>query len=111
MTRDEFIHEKVRGLCWHIPVGTSTGMEYICNKCRISLKSHITKKANSDYSSPSGWWKLWEWSKNQEWWHKFLMDKWGFCNPLNSYINLSLVDLQTFPDAIAKFHGWKGNGR
>jgi len=56
------------GECWHSFEGSITGRE--CIKCGAEFWANEIETANKkhNFSTPDGFFKLWEWSQKQEWW-------------------------------------------
>jgi hypothetical protein len=61
--RDKFLTIQL-GECWH-----EFGFQ-ICPICKICKGTHInlTKPFYNNFSTPDGFFKLWNWSQEQEWW-------------------------------------------
>jgi hypothetical protein len=101
------------GECWHewMPKASffdSNTMK--CNKCRT-----IGFLQYTDFSTPEGFFKLWNFCKEQEWWVKFHDFNGGriiqyeneLIPDIEIYINPYLINPNTFANAVAKFRGWK----
>ena len=95
------------GECWHDNTHTK-GNHTICNDCRIT--GYLTnywwdkmKELRTDFSTWEGFGKLWEWSRNQEWWRDFAgqweyLDSSLFTTALDEMINP-----ETFSNSIYDF--------
>ena len=90
MKRDQFLTEMM-GECWHEWDG---GCSYICDKCNKKYKH------NPNFSTSNGFFKLWNFCKEQEWWMKFIYKKIFIGHEPD-------INPETFANAIAKFKGWK----
>jgi hypothetical protein len=130
MTIDQFITEQVLGECWH----ESSGMTWICGNCKTDIgwkgsnaNSVAVKTLNNDFSTPEGFFKLWNFSREQDWWSQFVL---GYIreldsalrnlrsqaggqqvtklhDPLEVHLVNTIVQSDTFANAIARFRGWK----
>jgi len=67
LERDKFLAEAM-GECWHSFEGSITGRD--CVKCGAEFWANEIETANKkhNFSTPDGFFKLWEWSQEQEWW-------------------------------------------
>ena len=104
MTRDQFLTEMM-GECWHEPVWNADN--YWSYTIPLSERNLSCKKcfANScehpDYSTPYGFFRLWNWCKEQEWW----VDFWYSTVIPDDF--LKLINPEVFANAIARYRGWK----
>lgn len=64
MTRDQFLTEKVLGDYWETCVGLY----------RDGKKVKDYQEKNPNFSTPEGFFKLWNFCKEQEWWEEFVND-------------------------------------
>jgi hypothetical protein len=65
--RDKFLTEAM-GECWHEWHYRVYGYyQAICRKCGREVKEAF----DNDFSTWTGFGKLWEWAQKQEWWRKF----------------------------------------
>jgi hypothetical protein len=113
MTRDQFLTEMM-GECWHIPElykQESGFFGFKCDKCKEKLRPY----PNTDFSTPEGFFKLWNYCKDQEWWSlfikKFVLNYVDYDLPkiiiVEVVINTLINDKGTFANAVALFRGWK----
>jgi hypothetical protein len=107
MNLNQFITEVVLKECWHEmidnPQPKYKEIGWFAHKCKNCEGEGI--RDNRDFTIPNDWWYLWEFCKKQEWWDKFLHDYYwekGYYHRLTD-----LIDLKAFPEAIARFHGYK----
>jgi hypothetical protein len=120
MTRDQFLTEMM-GECWH-EWGCSLKLESVaCIKCGESFFD------NTDFSTPEGFFRLWNYCKEQEWWGEFIYT-YGrdltlsldnvknkprgqqiskLDNPFEYHLLNTIVHPDTFANAIAIFKGWE----
>jgi len=62
--RDKFLTEAM-GECWHEWGSYNSAVHTrFCNKCFADKRHGI----NTDFSTPDGFFKLWNWAQKQEWW-------------------------------------------
>jgi len=122
MTRDQFLTEMM-GECWHetywcaenydsykIPV---ENRNLSCKKCDVKVCDH------PNFSTTEGFFKLWNFCKEQEWWEEFVdnyviiedsMEKIpeGYKGTEWWHRMLNwIINPDTFANAIACFKGWK----
>lgn len=81
--RDKFLTEKM-GLCWHDWFYKGTHPPYrdpefkpdkICSNCGIDFYKQLSlgiNECNFDFSTPEGFFKLWNWAAEQDWWQHFI---------------------------------------
>ncbi len=109
-TRDKALTEAM-GECWHETELLYRGRRLLCGKCEEILTevvdgTNVTFTCNNDFSTWSGFGKLWEWSKYQLWWSSFavsLWDKLGFNHSCDQSIPLFYTNPDTFASALYKF--------
>lgn len=106
--RDEFLTEYM-GECVHIFDIDWDNREFVekhyCLICNADF-NHVTKL--NDFSTPNGFFKLWNWSQKQEWWLEFwLQDDLGLQYGLMGM--LAFIDPNRFADAVYKFLKEKDN--
>ena len=102
MNRDQFLTEMI-GECWH---------DISIDRTR-SFQVQFYK--NNNFFTPEGFFKLWNFCKEQEWWVKFHDFNGGriiqyeneLIPDIEIYINPYLINPNTFANAVAKFRGWK----
>lgn len=88
---NKYITEKVFNKCWHEERDWASR----CIKC----ERHPTP--NTDFTTPEGWWKLWnEVRIDPELWRKLKYDY--------QWEEWETLDLQQRCEYIARFKGWKG---
>jgi hypothetical protein len=113
MTRDQFLTEKVLRECWHEwPTITQDlpSAYALCKKCYLLAHNGFTYESNNNFSTPEGFFKLWDYCKEQEWWKEFLSDYWHFTRIDHLIINnliSKLINPDTFANEIAQYRGWK----
>jgi hypothetical protein len=113
--REQYLTEAM-GECWHDLVFQDTketgfrGDYHICKYCGKELyydPGHpdfsTWQGFGTDFSTWQGFGKLWEWAIKQKWMIPFLMNRWGFRNPWQIYINTNLVNPNNFADALYEF--------
>ena len=101
---------KVLGECWHdLKPNPKSVCQAICKKCKKVFKVVDRETVYRTFDNPTDMYDLLQVCKTKDWWRKFLMDKWGMVNPLNSYINIDLIDKDIFPNKVAEFLGFKEN--
>jgi hypothetical protein len=61
--RDKFLTEAM-GECWHV------GAPNFCVKCKDAFEFGTFQ---NNFSTPDGFFKLWKWAQEQEWWENFRM--------------------------------------
>jgi hypothetical protein len=104
--RDKFITEMLGG-CWHDFTYASNKIGYVCKWC----EQKKTKVKRNNFSTPEGFFKLWNFCKEQEWWGSFIQSL-GFSvgyhwvEGYEALIRL-IDDKGTFANAVARFRGWK----
>jgi hypothetical protein len=112
MNLNQFITEVVLKECWHEmidnPQPKYKEIGWFAHKCKNCEGEGI--RDNRDFTTPNDWWYLWEFCIKQNWWNDFLMSKYEYYyfkpTSLHSWFT-NLVDLKAFPEAIARFHGYK----
>jgi hypothetical protein len=72
LERDKALTEAM-GECWHEIHGRAMGGVIRCSKCQeiMVIDDHdflVTRVTNSNFSTWTGFGKLWEWSIQQPWW-------------------------------------------
>lgn len=84
-------------------------------KCEKYIKKHynanasfplelkISKTRITDYSTAKGFFKLWEWSIEQEWWDTFLIDNGRYNDNCEIFINENLINPEEFAKAVAEY--------
>ena len=102
--RDHFLTEVVLEECWH--EGTGGGYSpshYVCIKCNeIIATNKLPYPFNPDFSSPDGFFKLWNACKEKEWWVKFIKDYTTFAD-FKIARTLELIHPDRFADVVCWF--------
>jgi len=103
VTRDQFLTEMM-GERWHEWKGNFC----TCGQIGDIGSNHIDTY-NINFSTPEGFFKLWNFCKEQEWWEDAGLDATGIIFKVTNgkLIDISYIDPDTFANAIAKFRGWK----
>ena len=116
MTRDQYLTEKVLGECWHrldcCPVKDSSGITYICESCKKEFYfsyDDVAKdkaKLNHNFSSEEGFFKLWNFCKEQDWWTRFVNDAFSRSDymELIDFIERHLVNPDNLANDLYEFH-------
>ena len=104
MKQDKFLTEQM-GECWHEWNGQSSGLT--CNNCGMRVAYHTNSPKNPDFATWTGFGKLWEWAKGQEWWWGFIDDcipnpDWNNILP-NLYPILNLINPDNLANALYEF--------
>ena len=97
----------VIGKCWH-DIKSIFAMNRKCQKCKKVIYfeycegeecygSLMDAPFNMNYFTPSGFWEVWEWAKEQNWWGNFV---WVFL--LSQDIG-NVINYRTFSDTLAQF--------
>jgi hypothetical protein len=105
--RDKFLTETM-GECWHEWTPTLLLQDYVtakdtCKKC--GAESNWYKRSSKqpphmciDFSTPDGFFKLWEWAQEQEWFNQIVDENTELYCELKSFINPDI-----FADAVYAF--------
>lgn len=99
--RDKFLTEAM-GECWYEHTMTCG---YNLTRTSEYISDIKSTSYPNDFSSWSGFGKLWEWAQKQDWWCKFLTTKGRIhdLNPLAFATNTSLVSPDNFASAVYQF--------
>ena len=93
--RDKFLTEQI-GECWHEGCELFIASE---GKFHCECGKWMSYPHRQTFSTSDGFFKLWEWSQQQEWWYDFLNKDqcFGFA------VSIELVNPDRFADAIYQF--------
>jgi hypothetical protein len=75
--RDQFLTEAM-GEVWHVVEEgfvEGFGDTFKCSCGLDGYPARMCRKKNKTFSTPDGFFKLWEWCENQTWWFEFWHDK------------------------------------
>jgi len=105
---DQELFEKLKrdGECWHkLPVWNDTMKLpeiFRCIKCHRIMNDIMHKPINPDFSTPDGFFWLWERAQEKEWWDDFFSpyDPWGI---------EELIHRTKFTEALKQYLG-ESNG-
>lgn len=91
LERDKFLNVLMGG-CWH-----TDQEEYplYCYKCECVVYN------DTNFSTPEGFLNLWNWAKEQPWWHHFIDTRPAACSLEQTIIDLIHPD--HFADVIYEF--------
>jgi len=112
MTINQFITEEILHECWHeypngfsCPRGIWSGG---CSKCgNIKNSFDPANIKNRDFSTPTDWWYLMEFCKQQEDFYVFISKEFKNYESVSFNFVHNFIDLKVFPRKIAEFFGWR----
>ena len=96
--RDQFLTEMM-GECWH------ELDEYHCIKCKEMI--YQLNEGHQDFSTPEGFFELWNFCKEQEWWLKFVYNEIFVGYEPHPDDVFKYINPTVFADSIAHYRGWK----
>ena len=74
---NKFLTEQLGG-CWHETIGPySSGYGWVCKHCDRKFTT------NNNFFTPEGFFKLWNWAIEQDWWHG-QFEPWLLCDWKNN---------------------------
>lgn len=91
--RDKRLTEAM-GECWH------EKKPVLVPQC---IKCFKTDYVQNDFSTPDGFFKLWNWAQGQEWWRKFQHYHEGFTVNVDYFFHEDIINPDRFADAVDKF--------
>lgn len=107
MEIDQFLHSKIApDECWHDFPLDDNG-DAVCKHCGEMLRS------NPHYVGSSvGFFKVWDWAKEQNWWEHFEWDALAKYQEKNGITGIALyhqwlINKDTFPVLVAEYLGYK----
>ena len=94
LERDKFLTEAM-GECWH--EGENNYGEIVCQRCHRL----VMEEDRLDFSTWTGFGKLWEWAQEQDWYVKFVFDQ--LCSGYHPYptSKMDIPDKFIHPDHFA----------
>ena len=97
--RDRFLTEAM-GECWH-EEDDAFPNRYVCIHCKRSWPFGIPI---NNFPAWTGFGKLWEWAKEQDWWERFTNYNFvAFYSHDSRGIDLQLIHPDRFADAVYTF--------
>lgn len=99
------------GECWHqfdcCPTKDCAGINYYCYKCdkdfEFSYDSKNKHDLNVDLFTHEGFFKLWNWAKEQSWFRKFIHYDINKCVYDKTVIKINLIDPETFANKLYEY--------
>lgn len=93
------------GECWHEYVwqtayAPQVDSYYKCIDCSHEVFGQTMNPGNGDFSTPDGFFKLWRWAIEQEWWNDFINSIGGWTVWIEPE---KIIDPETFAKAIANY--------
>lgn len=104
--RDKFLTEAI-GECWHKMHYADGGWHcFTCKTEGCEDNPYQVYHQNINFSTPDGFFKLWNWSQKQEWWDIFIMRNrgcWDDGEDNSPTINSYLINPDHFADTVNVF--------
>jgi len=109
MERDKYLTEAMGG-CWHETRFTGDSihipLEEKCVKCGVVTARegdfNRLDQDNNDFSTPDGFFKLWDWAINQKWWVWFWDEKFN-TKEFDYQVVINHINPDNFANAIYDF--------
>ena len=101
LKRDKYLTEAM-GECWH--KDTLGCSDFTCSLCgKLRGVNRTIEDIRTDFSTPEGFFKLWNWAIEQEWWPQVIgelvADKWD--GPLRNVFSSESIARAINPDNFA----------